>query len=251
MIGGLGGFILPIAFGAAQRPDRPLDELLHAALRCSSWSRWSGCISPIRKMERTRAMPSLAVAAASEGNGNRMTEKLVIIGNGMAPGRMLEHLLREGARPLPGHDLQRRAARQLRPHHAVAGSVRREGLRGDHHPRRRLVHQERHHALQGPQDRRDRPRRQDRHLRPRRHRALRQAGRSPPAPCPSSSRCPATTCPASLTYRDLDDVQAMLLAAQSRDKGGGHRRRPAGPGSRRRSCARAAWTSPCCTSCRR
>ena len=68
-----------------------------------------------------------------------MTEKLVIIGNGMAPGRMLEHLLETGAGPLRGHHLQRRAARQLRPHHALAGAVGREDLRGDRHPRRRLV----------------------------------------------------------------------------------------------------------------
>ncbi|MHC2300820.1 NAD(P)H-nitrite reductase large subunit [Rhizobium mongolense] len=42
-----------------------------------------------------------------------MTEKLVIIGNGMAPGRMLEHLFEKAHRPIRGHNLQRRAARQL------------------------------------------------------------------------------------------------------------------------------------------
>jgi NNP family nitrate/nitrite transporter-like MFS transporter len=32
MIGGLGGFVLPILFGCPERPDRGLDELLHAAV---------------------------------------------------------------------------------------------------------------------------------------------------------------------------------------------------------------------------
>ena len=66
--------------------------------------------------------------------------------------------VRDRARPLRGHDLQRRAAGQLRPHHALAGALRREELRRHRHPRRRLVHRARHHALQGLQGRGDRPR---------------------------------------------------------------------------------------------
>jgi nitrite reductase (NADH) large subunit len=90
-----------------------------------------------------------------------MTEKLVIIGNGMAPGRMLEKLFETDPGRYERHHFQRRAARQLRPHHAVAGAVGREELRGHRHPRRRLVHRKRIMLYKG-QDRRDRPRRQDR-----------------------------------------------------------------------------------------
>ena len=108
--------------------------------------------------------------------------------------------VRSRARSLRGHDLQRRAARQLRPHHAVAGAVGREDLRSDRHPRRRLVRRSRRDALQGPPHRRDRPRRQDRDLRARRGRALRQADhrhgldadRHPRAGIASSPACSPT-----------------------------------------------------------
>ena len=63
-------------------------------------------------------------------------QKLVVIGNGMAGMRTVEELLEARARPLRHHHLRRRAARQLQPHHAVAGAVRREDLRR-HHPQRR------------------------------------------------------------------------------------------------------------------
>ena len=45
---------------------------------------------------------------------------------------------------------------------------------------------------------------------------------------------PGNDLPGVLTYRDLDDVNAMLLAAKSRGQGGGDRRRAARPRSRRR-----------------
>ena len=45
---------------------------------------------------------------------------------------------------------------------------------------------------------------------------------------------PGNDLPGVLTYRDLDDVNAMMLAAKSRGKGGGHRRRPARAGGGRR-----------------
>ena len=83
-----------------------------------------------------------------------MTEKLVIIGNGMAPGRMLEHLFEAApgryevtifnAEPRVNYDRI-----MLSP--VLSGE---KDYEADHHPRRRLVHQERHHALQGPQGRR-------------------------------------------------------------------------------------------------
>lgn len=43
----------------------------------------------------------------------------------MAPGRMLENLSKP-PRPLRRHHFQRRAARQLRPHHALASTLRRK-----------------------------------------------------------------------------------------------------------------------------
>ncbi len=147
-----------------------------------------------------------------------MIEKLVVIGNGMAPGRMLEHLFERApsryevtifnAEPRVNYDRI-----MLSP--VLSGE---KDYRRDHHPRRRLVHQARHHALQGAQDRRHRPRRTDGDVRPRRGRATTTSSSSPPDRCRSSCRCRATTCAGVLTYRDLDDVQAMLLAAQSRAK---------------------------------
>ena len=80
-------------------------------------------------------------------------EKLVIIGNGMAAGRALEELLRARARSLRRHDLQRRAARQLRPHHAVAGAVGREEPSRTSSSTATAGTQARHHAPQGPRGR--------------------------------------------------------------------------------------------------
>ena len=87
-----------------------------------------------------------------------MTEKLVIIGNGMAPGRMLEHLFEKApgryevtifnAEPRVNYDRI-----MLSP--VLSGE---KDFERDHHPRRRLVHQERHHALQRVQGHPHRPR---------------------------------------------------------------------------------------------
>ena len=52
MIGGLGGFVLPIAVRRAQRSDRPLDELLHAAVRARLRLRCVWMHFAIRAMER-------------------------------------------------------------------------------------------------------------------------------------------------------------------------------------------------------
>ena len=97
MIGGLGGFVLPIAFGA-------LNDLTGL---------WSSCFMllfvivvgllvwmdvAVRRTQRGDRVPRAEHVASSpvrqpnSGSGIAMTEKLVIIGNGMAPGRMLEHL---------------------------------------------------------------------------------------------------------------------------------------------------------------
>ncbi len=87
-----------------------------------------------------------------------MKKKLVVIGNGMAPGRMLEHLFEAApdaydvtifnAEPRVNYDRI-----MLSP--VLSGE---KTYRGDRHPRRWLVHRPQHHALQGPQGRRDRPR---------------------------------------------------------------------------------------------
>ena len=147
-----------------------------------------------------------------------MTEKLVIIGNGMAPGRMLEHLLEAAPGRYSRHHLQRRAARQLRPHHAVAGAVGREGLRGDRHPRRRLVHQ----ATASRCTRATRSSAIDRAAKT----VTSDHGVAAPydklviatGSVPFIMPVPGNDLPGVLTYRDLDDVNAMLLAAQSRAK---------------------------------
>ena len=88
-----------------------------------------------------------------------MTEKLVIIGNGMSPGRMLENLFEAApgryqvtifnAEPRVNYDRI-----MLSP--VLSGE---KDYRADRHPWRRLVHQQRHDALQRAQGRRDRPRR--------------------------------------------------------------------------------------------
>jgi nitrite reductase (NADH) large subunit len=62
---------------------------------------------------------------------------------------------------------------------------------------------------------------------------------------------PGHTLPGVLTYRDLDDVHAMLRRGEGRRQGGRHRRRPARSRSRGRTQARRAWRSSCCISCRR
>ncbi len=157
MIGGLGGFVLPIAFGA-------LNDLTGL---------WSSCFMllfvivvtalvwmdvSVRRMQRGDRAPVQSHAPPIRHLRSRVT------GSDTGHDRETRHHrqrhgtgtharapARQGARPLRGHHLQRRAARQLRPHHAVAGALRRKGLRADHHSRRRLVHQERHHALQGAQ----------------------------------------------------------------------------------------------------
>ena len=83
-----------------------------------------------------------------------MTEKLVVIGNGMASGRMLEHLFEEA----PGrYDITLFNAEPRGNYNRIMLSpvlVGREDLRGDRHPRRRLVRRERHHARFGEHGRR-------------------------------------------------------------------------------------------------
>jgi nitrite reductase (NADH) large subunit len=65
--------------------------------------------------------------------------RLVVIGNGMAGCRAVEELLARDPGRYPHHDLRRRAARQLQPHHALAGPGGRQELRRYRDQRSRLV----------------------------------------------------------------------------------------------------------------
>ena len=196
MIGGLGGFFLPVAFGV-------LNDVTGL---------WSSCFMllfalvaglfvwmdiSVRRMERrsARLRSDLHLCSRMIRRSPHVAEKLVIVGNGMAPGRMLEHLLEAApgrydvtifnAEPRVNYDRI-----MLSP--VLAGE---KTLRADRHPRRRLVRQERHHALQG----RTRSSRSTARPRPctsrsRRDRSATTSSSSPPARRPSSSRCPARPC---------------------------------------------------------
>ena len=165
-----------------------------------------------------------------------MTEKLVIIGNGMAPGRMLEHLFE----PAPGRyevtifNAEPRVNYDrimLSPVLSGEKAFEEIVIHGDGWYIEHGITLYKGHKIVG-----DRPRGEDRHLRPRRRPNPTTSWSSPPARCRSSSRCPGNDLPGVLTYRDLDDVNAMLLAAQSRGQGGGHRRRPARARGGGRAC---------------
>lgn len=146
-----------------------------------------------------------------------MTEKLVIVGNGMAPGRMLEHLLEEApgrfevtifnAEPHVNYD-------RILLSHVLSGEKEYQQIviHGDGwyinngitlYKGHRVVAVDRvgrtvtsEHGVTVPFDR------------------LVIATGSVPVVLP----VPGAGLPGVLTYRDLDDVDAMLLAARSRDK---------------------------------
>ena len=71
----------------------------------------------------------------------------------------------------------------------------------------------------------------------------------PPAPTPSSCRCPGKELEGVIAYRDIADTKAMIDAAAQLQARGGHRRRPARPGSRQRPDAARHGRAPWCTSC--
>jgi nitrite reductase (NADH) large subunit len=162
-------------------------------------------------------MPTNSPSPRSEGKATVMTEKLVIIGNGMAPGRMLEHLLEKApgrysitifnAEPRVNYDRI-----MLSP--VLSGEKDYEEIiiHGDGwyikngitlYKGHKIVEIDRtaktvtsDHGVVEPYDR------------------LVIATGSVPFIIP----VPGNDLPGVLTYRDLDDVQAMLLAAQSRAK---------------------------------
>ena len=153
--------------------------------------------------------------------------------------------VRDRARCLRRDDLQRRAAGELRPHHAVAGAVGRQVVRRDRDPWRRLVRQTRRHPVQGRQGHEDRPRGAHRHGRVRAlalrpalaaaagHRRLRQADRRhrlQPHHHPGARPRPAGRADLPRPRRRRGHAAGRQVARQCR----GHRRRPSGPRSRRR-----------------
>ena len=185
-------------------------------------------------------------------------QRLVVVGNGMAPGPRPRAAVRDRARRLRRDDLQRRAAGELRPHHAVAGAVGRQVVRGDRDPRRRLVRQARRHPLQGRQGHRRSTARAHRHRRVRAvahgpalaaaagHRRLRQADRRhrlQPHHHPGARPRPAgrADLPRPRRRRGHAAGRASRAAAPSSSAAAcsAWRRPPA--------CRRRAWTSPSCT----
>ena len=138
------------------------------------------------------------------------------------------------ARAVRHHGVRRRAAPQLQPHPAVAGAGRRADAGRDRAellglvrrrtasrctPARRWSRSTACAAWCAPT------------TAPRRHTT---GCCCAPAPTRSSCRCRARSCEGVIAYRDIADTNAMIEAAQQVQAGGGHRRRPAGPGGGQR-----------------
>ena len=139
------------------------------------------------------------------------TQRLVVIGNGMAGAARSRNCSRARPRRYAIDDLRRRAAGELQPDHALAGAGRREELRRHRHQRRRLVRATTASTLIAgePVDAidRDAPRRcVPRTARSSRYDKLLIATGSDPFIIP----VPASDLPGVVTFRDLDDVDAML-----------------------------------------
>ena len=249
MIGGLGGFVLPIAFGALNDLTGLWSScfmLLFADRRALASC---GCISPIRRMSRgrPRLRAALRCACRSEAAEDQdMTEKLVIIGNGMAPGRMLEHLLE--AAPGRYQVTIFNAEPRVNYDRIMLSPV----LSGEKAFEEIVIHgdgwyiKQRHHALQGPQDRRHRPRGEDRHVRPRRDRALRQAGhrhRLGAVHHSGARQRPAGRAHLSRSRRRQRHAARRAVAAPRRWSSAA----ACSASKRPPASTSAAWTSPCCT----
>ena len=173
-----------------------------------------------------------------------MTEKLVIIGNGMAPGRMLEHLFEAApgryevtifnAEPRVNYDRI-----MLSPVLSGEKDFEEIVIHGDGWYIKHGITLYKGHKVTDI-DRTAKTVTSDR-------------GETAPydklviatGSVPLIMPVPGNNLPGVLTYRDLDDVNAMLLAAQSRAQGGGDRRRPAWPrGGGRAQCARHGRDRP-------
>ena len=171
---------------------------------------------------------------------DRPDASFVVIGNGMAGCRALEELLARdpdrydvtifGAEPRVNYNRI-----MLSP--VLAGEKRFDDIVINDDA---WYARQRHQAAHGRARRRDRPRASDGAHRGRHGRALRQAAdRHRLGPVPHC-RCRAPTLPGVVTFRDLDDVDAMLAAAATGRRRGGDRRRAArarGGGWARRQAA--------------
>ena len=247
MIGGLGGFVLPIAFGA-------LNDLTGL---------WSSCFMllfvivagllvwmdvSVRRMQRgdrPRLRSDLHLCSRMIRRSPHMTEKLVIIGNGMAPGRMLEHLLEAApgryevtifnAEPRVNYDRI-----MLSPVLSGEKDYEQIIIHGDGwyikngitlYKGHKIVAIDRaaktvtsDHGVTAPYDK------------------LVIATGSVPFILPVPGNNLAGRADLSRSRRRPGDAACRAIAGQGR----GHRRRPARPRSGGRPRSSAAWTSPCC-----
>ena len=179
-----------------------------------------------------------------------MKSWLVVIGNGMAPGRALERALACVATGT--YDItisQRRAAGKLRSDHAVSGTLGEKILRRNRHPWRRMVVRPavwinlyKGVAITGI-DRANKTVSTSTGETFAYDKLIIATGSRPIViPVPGAELAGV------LTYRDLDDVEAMLLAAKSRGRavviGGGLLGLRGSLGVKNR-----VWTSRLCTLC--
>src|SRR5688572_203241 len=146
-----------------------------------------------------------------------MTEKLVVIGNGMAPGRMLEHLLE--AAPRRYHITTFNAEPRVNYDRILLSPV----LSGEKQFEEIIIHGDGWYVRNGITlykghkvvaiDRKAKTVTSDQDVTESYDKLVIATG-SVPFMIP----VPGTDLTGVLTYRDLDDVNAMLLAAQSRAK---------------------------------
>ena len=138
---------------------------------------------------------------------------LIVIGNGMAGCRAVEEILARDRGSVPHHDLRRRAARELQPHHALAAARGREDA-STTSSSTTTAGTPTTASTSSPAIRWWRS-----IARSRRSPHARAGSRattsccSRPAPIRSSSRCRAHDLQGVVTFRDMDDVDAMLRAA--------------------------------------
>ena len=240
MIGGLGGFVLPIAFGA-------LNDLTGL---------WSSCFM-LLFVDRRRLLRLDAPRRPPDGAQRRPSPRRPSPSRPNEPERISDHdretrhhRQRHGRRAgcssicskhAPGrYEITIFSAEPRVNYNRIMLSPVLSGEKDferDRHPRRRLVHQERHHAATRAT---------------RSSRSTARPRRSPPTTAsiepydklliatgsaPFIIPVPGNDLPGVLTFRDLDDVDAMLLAAAVARQGRGHRRRPARPRGGGRACS--------------
>ncbi len=101
MIGGLGGFVLPLLFGWLNDVTGLWSELLHGAVRAGGRLAWADARGHPAGQPAQLAAPPDAVQEPAEISS--LSTKLVVIGAGMASGRVLEHLFEDNPGQLRRH----------------------------------------------------------------------------------------------------------------------------------------------------